>query len=264
MLENDADLTKYLTENFMEITNLKVDDEHFNDYCPSPKCKREVGLQVIECSYAQRRTGYHSYLDDEWGLPYTMHLRCPRCGFYKLWILFKREFTKKKNDGQPDGYTTKLYRVASIPAEGIDIPELPDNPKSLRAAYNEAIRCMNASCSMAAAAMFRRALQIITRDILGAKPGRLADEIKSLIGIKNKLGIILTNDFSANGYIIKECGNQSAHPDKDPDLLSFESDDAQALYEIFLELVSELFVAPTVAKKAKEDLLKRRKITVKP
>lgn len=64
---------------------------------------------------------------------------------------------------------------------------------------------MDANCFCASAAMFRRALQIITRDILGAKPSTLDKEIKSLIGVKNNLGITLTNDFSDNGYIIKEC-----------------------------------------------------------
>ena len=105
------------------------------------------------------------------------------------------------------------------------------------------------------------ALQIITRDILGAKPDSLANEIKSLIGVKNKLGITLINDFSENSYIVKECGNQGAHPDKDPDLLDFAPEDARNLYNIFLEIVSDLFVAPIAAKKAREDLLNKRKIT---
>lgn len=59
-------------------------------------------------------------------------------------------------------------------------------------------------------------------------------------------------------------GNQAAHPDADPDLLSFTHQDAQNLYEIFLNIVAELFVAPAAAQKATEGLMTRRKLAEKP
>jgi hypothetical protein len=161
--------------------------------------------------------------------------------------------------------TEKFYRIASIPPEGLqEIPDLPENPASLRRAYIEAMRSLDNNCPMAAAAMFRRALQVITREILGAKPGTLASELNSLIGSKNKLGITLSKSFEGHSYIVKEVGNQAAHPDKDPDLLSFTSEDATDLHAIFLELVSELFVVPAAAAHAKQALMDRRKITAKP
>lgn len=64
----------------------------------------------------------------------------------------------------------------------------------------------------------------------------------------------------SNGYIVKEVGNQSAHPDRDPDLLDFTPEDAEDLQSVFMELVGELFVVPAAVERAKIDFLTRRKI----
>jgi hypothetical protein len=111
---------------------------------------------------------------------------------------------------------------------------------------------------IAAAVMFRRAV-IITRNVLGAKPGSLAKELNEVVG-KSYNGTTVTTNFAKIGYIIKEVGNQGAHADEDPDLLDFTTKDAEDLQEIFMELVSELFIVPAAAKKAKEQFLARRKI----
>jgi hypothetical protein len=49
-------------------------------------------------------------------------------------------------------------------------------------------------------------------------------------------GAVVTKNFANVGYIIKEAGNQGAHPDKDPDLLELTSHDAQMrkTYRIFV------------------------------
>jgi hypothetical protein len=112
---------------------------------------------------------------------------------------------------------------------------------------------------MAAAAMFRRALQIITRDVLGAKPGNLANELKEVVG-KSLNGTVLKDDFATNGYIVREAGNQGAHPDKDPDLILFTMQDAQDLQVVFMEIVNDLFVTPAAIAKSKAEFLARRKI----
>ncbi len=126
----------------------------------------------------------------------------------------------------------------------IDIPELPEDPPSLRKAYREAVTCLSNNCPMSAVAMLHRALQIVTRDILGAKPGNLADELTYLKNKPNKLGIPLSSDFHENSYIIKEVGNHGAHPDKDPDLIELTQGDAEALHELFLQIVFKLFIEP--------------------
>jgi hypothetical protein len=64
-------------------------------------------------------------------------------------------------------------------------------------------------------------------------------------------------------YIIKEVGNQGAHPDKDPDLLNFTAQDAEDLQQIFMELVGELFIVPAAIQKAKLEFLARRQVVPK-
>jgi uncharacterized protein DUF4145 len=113
------------------------------------------------------------------------------------------------------------------------------------------------------AAMFRRALQVITRDILGAKPGNLANELREVVG-KNFNGVTITQNFADVGYIVKEAGNQGAHPDADTDLLNFTAQDADDLKAVFMELVGELFVVPAAIAKAKSEFLDRRKIAANP
>jgi hypothetical protein len=77
-------------------------------------------------------------------------------------------------------------------------------------------------------------------------------------------GVTITKNFATVGYIVKEAGNQGAHPDKDPDLLDFTSEDAKDLHDIFMEIVSELFVVPAAVQRARADFLTRRKITPPP
>jgi uncharacterized protein DUF4145 len=121
---------------------------------------------------------------------------------------------------------------------------------------------MDANANLAAAAMFRRALQVITRDLLGAKPGNLANELNDSVGRAFNGGII-TSNFADVGYVVKEAGNQGAHPDEDPDLLDFTAEDAHDLQQIFMELVSELFIIPAAKEKAKQEFMARRKIIPK-
>jgi hypothetical protein len=100
---------------------------------------------------------------------------------------------------------------------------------------------------------------MITREILGAKPGNLANELKEVVGRQYNGGTV-KQTFADVGYIIKEAGNQAAHPDRDPDLIDFSAEDARDLHAIFMELVSELFIVPAAVEKARADFLARRKI----
>jgi len=264
---NEEKLNEFIIENYIDITDQFDDENHLSGFCNN--CNKIVGFQIIDryTSKSKRHTGLYSHYNelDDFDPPYSIYFRCPICKLYKIWVVFSRSLKEERPDDQGEikvHSEEHIFRVTSLPNEGIEeIPELPDKPESLKRAYKEAVRSMDANCYLAATAMFRRALQIITRDILGANPDTLANELKSLAGVTNKLGVRLTNDFSENSYIIKECGNQGAHPDKDPDLLDFEPEDAKNLYNIFLEIVSELFVAPAAAKRAKKGLLSKRKLT---
>lgn len=261
----DKDFETYIVENFPDISNRFVDDSHISGFCPN--CNREVAFSITKYGIATK-TIYHytsSETIDAYDRPRTIMFRCPiaGCGHFKLWIIVELELIKNNNESNDNEVTEErhVYLLNSIPNDNEEIEGLPDEPAQLKAAYKEAIRCMNAGAPMAASAMLRRALQIITRDIFKVTPGTLAGELNQLKGATNLIGVTLTQDFSKNAYILKKVGNQGAHPDKDPDLLSFDAEDAEYLHQIFAEVVAEIFVAPAAAKKAREGFLKKRKIT---
>jgi hypothetical protein len=200
-------------------------------------------------------TNQYSQFDQDYDAPVTYLFRCPVCRAFKQWIVYEPQF--KESSGK---WKKHYFRVTSVPSEGLEeIDELPPDPASLRTAYRNAIRAMDANASIAAAAMFRRALQIITRDLLRAKPGNLANELNDVIG-KPFNGGTVTRNFADIAYIIKEAGNRGAHPDADPDLLDFTAQDAEDLQQIFMEIVSELFIVPAAKQKAREEFMARRKV----
>ncbi|MFW9874933.1 MAG: DUF4145 domain-containing protein [Candidatus Thorarchaeota archaeon] len=272
MLYSTEEIKKFILENYPEIQPISQSDKNIIDYCP--KCKARMGLKVLMQKFVAKKTDVPATPEVQvMDLPFFIYLFCPECESHQIWILYligKEKKVDKKNSVliRRESTETKeyrVYRLLSIPGESQhDIPGLPAEPASLRKAYFEAIKCLDNNCPMAAAAMFRRALQVITRDILGAKLGTLADELIFLKNKSNNLGIKLTKDFHDNGYIIKETGNQAAHPDKNPDLLDFTPEDAENLHKLFLEIVTELFVVPDAAEKAREELFKRRKIRKQP
>jgi len=260
MFRDRNDLYKYVTENYLEITDNRIDDDHWDLLCA--ECQMTRGFQVIKRQLSGNMVERYDFgmirpkqeFDFDFDAPVIYLFRCPVCKSFKQWIVYELGLVDKK----------RYFRVTSVPSEGLeDIDELPQNPPSLRTAYRQAIRAIDANAHLAAAAMFRRALQIITRELLGARPGNLANELNTVIG-KTYNGVVVTKNFANVGYIIKEAGNQGAHPDKDPDLLDFTPQDAQDLQDIFMELVSELFIVPAAVEKAKADFLARRKIIPQP
>jgi hypothetical protein len=261
MFTKPDDLVRYVCASYPEVTDQRIDEAHWDLQCPV--CKVVRGFQVIRREIAGYWTreygGDKRFEEDFYTAPRTYYFRCPVCKSFKVWIVYELDI---KNAEQK--YERHYFRVTSIPSEGLeDIEELPAKPPALRIAYRQAIRSMDANAHIAAAAMFRRAVQVITRNVLRCTPGNLANELREAVG-KTYNGTTVTTTFENVGYILKEAGNQGAHPDKDPDLLDFSSQDAEDLQKIFMELVSELFILPEATKKAKADFLARRKIVPKP
>lgn len=256
MFSSPDELRLYVMQNFPEVTDHRINESHWDLECTT--CKVTRGFQLTSREVSGETVGYGNFNRD-FKAPVTYIFRCPVCKAFKQWIVYEFEIPRK--DGK---FKTHYFRVTSVPNEGLeDISELPQDPPQLRSAYREAIRAMDANANIAAAAMFRRALQVITRDLLGAKPGNLANELNEVVG-KSFNGVTITNNFAKIGYIIKEVGNQGAHPDKDPDLLDFTAEDAEDLQQVFMELVSELFIIPAAIQKSKQEFLARRKVKPKP
>jgi Domain of unknown function (DUF4145) len=263
MFKNDHELIDYVSATYPEVTDQRIDDQHWDLVCTTPVCQAVRGFQIVRREVHGRWSEMYSghFEEDFFTAPKTYYFRCPVCKAFKVWIVYEISYVDAADKNKMN---VRYFRVTSLPAEGIEeIGELPEKPAALRIAYRQAIRAMDANAHIAAAAMFRRALQVITRDLLGAKPGALANELNQVVG-KAFNGGVITENFANVGYIVKEVGNQGAHPDRDPDLLDFTPQDAEDLQRIFMELVSELFIIPEATRKAKADFLARRKIEPRP
>ncbi len=256
MFESPDDLKEYVITNYTNVTDARINQDHWDLQCT--KCKVTRGFQVVANIISGKSVTYGRF-DQDFTAPRVYTFRCPVCKAFKQWIVYHIEIRNSSGS-----YQTYYFRVTSLPSEGLEeIDELPKDPSALRVAYRQAIRAMDANAYLAAAAMFRRALQVITRDLLGAKPGNLANELNEVIG-RPFNGAVISTDFATMAYIVKEAGNQGAHPDKDLDLLEFTLQDAVDLQNIFMEIVSELFIVPAAKQKAKADFLARRKISLDP
>lgn len=262
MFKNIAELNSYIDENYPNVTDSRIDDGQWDLYCPHCKIVRGFQVTTRTAQTKRIRATHHDVDQLDSNSPISYWFTCPVCKGFKQWLVFEREsLLPSTTVGRPPQRARKYYRVTSLPGEGMeDIAELPEQPPSLKLAYRQAIRAKDANAHIAAASMFRRAVQVITREMLVAKPGNLANELRECVG-KSYNGAVVQQSFADVGYIIKEAGNQAAHPDTDPDLLTFSPKDAEDLQMIFMELVSELFVIPAAMKKAKAEFMQRRKIT---
>lgn len=254
MFQDNAEQRKYIIENYEEVTDSRIAGEHWDLYCSV--CGVVRGFVMLKQQVATTIRGAKQFSDTiDFDAPTCLTFKCPVCARYKRWIAFGVYAS--------DFEDSRYFKLMSLPPDGTeDIAELPETPPALRIAFRQAVRAMDANAHIAAAAMYRRALQVITRDILKAKPGNLANELKECVG-KTLNGVTLTRNFEDVGYIIKEAGNQGAHPDADPDLLEFTAEDARDLHGIFMELVAEIFVQPAATKRARDEFMKRRKIVPK-
>lgn len=253
MLFSKEEFDKYIIDNYENIENIPEDSKIYKDYCP--KCKAVMGLEIEakNAGATQRHFNRTVYVTPpNWDLPFNFVLKCPGCNSYKIMFLYR--ITLDKDNVQ-------FYKLYTIPElEDYSIPELPNEYPSLKSTYLEAIKCLQIGAYKASATMFRRALQIIVRDILGENSWKLSTSLENLQNKPNKLGINLSNDFHEYSYIIKESGNQGAHPGQDIDLLEFTKEDAIDLRDMFFEIINELFIKPSLLKKAEENLRLKRKI----
>ncbi len=250
MFENGDEENTYIKDNFEDITASHVREDLWDLDCG--KCGVVRGFHVERRSVTNEVTRYGRQNQEDFYAPKTAYMRCPVCSAYKYLIYIVID--------QDDYSNRKDYKIAELPSERFhDIEALPEKPATLRKAFKEAVKAMDANAYCAAASMLRRALQVITREIGGAKPSTLGKELENLSG-KKVNGVTFSQDFSSNGYLVKEAGNQGAHPDDDPDLLDFTQQDAKDLYRIFMTIVADLFIAPKAAEEAVARFKSSRKI----
>jgi len=137
----------------------------------------------------------------------------------------------------------------------------PEVPIKYAEDYNEACMVLTDS-PKASAALSRRCLQNILRDIAKVKPGKLSDEIQQVIDRGN-----LPSHISESIDAIRIIGNLAAHPEKDKstgEIISVEPGEAEWNLDVLESLFDFYFVQPEITKKKKEALNQKLKKAGKP
>lgn len=261
-LLNLEEFEKYVRTNFdliyeAETSELKTE---LDSHCDS--CQRDVFMKIHSRTYQQ--SNYSNK-----GLPdfVTYYMECPGCkrkAFIKtVRIGFEKPTGKKDEDGDDETlFVLQHYRLFRLPEreESYVNKDIPEEYETLKNTVSEANFCLTHSKNLSAAILYRRAIQIIVKDILGGTGKNLFLQLEWLKNNKNKLGIDLTEIFHDNSKIIKDIGNQGAHPDDDISLHNFTKQDAEGLHDLFLSIIHEIFVKPTKLKAIQDELKQNRKL----
>ncbi|GAI14701.1 unnamed protein product, partial [marine sediment metagenome] len=133
-------------------------------------------------------------------------------------------------------------------------PVPPEVPKEFVEDYTEACVVLMDS-PKASAALSRRCLQYLLREIAKVNPGNLSNEIQEVID-SNKLPSHLTESIDA----VRNIGNFAAHPiksEKTGEIVPVEPGEAEWNLDVLESLFDFYFVQPAVIKRKREALNKK-------
>ena len=216
-------------------------------------------------TYPNEFFGYHwhghSYRSDSLPLFGTMLISCPSCkrqSFLMSVVLSKLG----DNEDAVSQYLYEFFKLFNLPTQEsqFETKDIPEEYDLLKKTIIEAKFNLENSQYMSATIMFRRGLQILAKDILGAKGHSLYQQLEWLKENENKLKISLSELFHDNSKLVRLVGNQGAHPDEDKDLHEFNEADANSVHDLFLLLINEVFVMPEKMRLMKKELSERRKL----
>jgi hypothetical protein len=254
-LLNEEEFKKYVKSKLRCI--LKGDysySQEFAGHCNF--CKRDAYLKILV-----RHLDKGAY-ESSYSPTFAIFLiQCPSCKRKSyLGTIVLSELNTSEEGGSEWRY--EYYEIFVFPAkeERYELEEIPSSYPSLIKTVSEALFCLESSQFISAAIMLRRALQILVKDILGAKGKELFNQLEWLKTNPNLLSINLTNMFHDNSELIRKIGNQGAHPSEDIALQDFTEEDANALHDLFLIIINEVFILPAKMQALKKDLKSRRKI----
>jgi hypothetical protein len=182
-------------------------------------------------------------------------IKCKRKSFAHYIQIYTQIITGKDEDGDEIAkLNPELYKLYSLPTkdERFISKDIPDKFESLKLTLAEAMFSLNHDKYISATIMFRRALQIITTEILGAQGKSLHQQLDWLKTNENLLKIDLSIIFHENSKLIRNVGNQGAHPEDDPALYKFNKEDVESLHDLFLIIINEIFIKPNKLKSIQE------------
>lgn len=258
-LLNKQEFEEYIKSNYdciYESDESSISDE-LSGTCDS--CKRDVFLKV------HSQTFDRPYYSDN-GLPrfVNIYAECPRCrrkSFFQT-VQVSEQLANMNGGTTKSSYIYRLYKYYRLPIteENYINEDIPGEYPSLRKTASEASFCLSNSKFIASAILFRRAVQILVKEVLGGTGNSLFKQLEWLKINDNNLKIDLTDVFHDNAKIIKDIGNQGAHPDDDVTLHDFTKEDAYGLHDLFISIIHEIFVKPAKMKALQEELKTNRKL----
>jgi hypothetical protein len=254
-LLNEEEFKKYVKSKLKCV--LKGDYSYSREFAGHCNfCKRDAYLKILVRHL--EKGAYESGYSPTFA---TFLIQCPSCERKSFLgtIVLSELIT---SEGATSKWRYEYYELFVFPAQEAryELADIPSSYPSLIKTVSEALFCLENSQFISAAIMFRRALQILAKDILGAKGKELFDQLEWLKTNPNSLGINLTNMFHDNSELIRKIGNQGAHPSEDLTLQDFTEEDANALHDLFIIIINEVFIVPAKMQALKNDLKSRRKI----
>ncbi|WP_242120907.1 DUF4145 domain-containing protein [Aestuariivivens sediminicola] len=251
-LLDEQEFDKYIRNNYQLIFTNDSSKISQNEAGHCDFCKKDVYLKI---GSRWNDTPY-----SKGNLPdlTTFFIQCPSCQrqSFIMTVVLARYVSEEGK------YLYDYFKIYNLPTKDsqFETKDIPDKYDLLKKTVNEAKYNLQHGQFMSATIMFRRALQILAKNILGAKGRTLFKQLEWLKANENDLKVNLTELFHDNSKLIREVGNQGAHPDDDEELQEFSEEDANTVHDLFLILVNEIFVLPTKMKAMKEELTKRRKL----
>ena len=183
--------------------------------------------------------------------------QCPSCGKFILSLL-------ELSDRSVIGGANRYYRSREFycyPRAVSRAPLSPDVPEEFAVDYREACLTL-ADSPKASAALSRRCLQHILREVSKVKPGNLTDEIQEVIDSRT-LPTHLIESLDA----VRNIGNFATHPIKSKasgEVLDVEPGEAEWNLDVLESLFDFYFVQPAQLQRKRDALNAKLKEAGKP
>ena len=217
-----------------------------------PHCLKEIHGQEAALPVGQ----------DADGMWEVIRVTCPACNRFIL-FLAKYQVRRMIHHGGSEGWTKgQLLEKLLCRPKGMLRPPPPNEvPEQIAEDYREACLVLPDS-AQASAALSRRCLQHILRDVEKVKHGDLFSEIQEVL-TRGKLPSHIAESLDA----VRNIGNFAAHPTKSKstgEIVPVEAGEAEWNLDVLEALFDFYFVQPEVIKKKRAALNTKLKDAGKP
>jgi hypothetical protein len=115
VFKTSDDLRHYVIDNYPEITDSRIDDDHWDLMCPH--CKITRGFQLVSRETSGNQAKNYRDVSRDFSAPVVYVFRCPVCRSFKEWIIFELQLQDENGKWKSGNH---FYRVTAIPNEGLE------------------------------------------------------------------------------------------------------------------------------------------------